>query len=425
MTAVLTFIVRNQFMLGLLAALFLFLPWKKRRRFFLVRIAVCLAGAICLSMFARIAFPYGLLVHFAVVVALCPICFECRPQHTLFVATCAYCVQHMTSKLAYIVFALWRDALPGFVFPNYYYIVTMLLFAANLAVDIPVFCLFKRQIPGKLVPIFDSTKILVATVMFLLMAVFVSSYVEAALDKTSDGYLTGYCCLNFFCIMFGFLILLTNFMNCRSKRLEEEKYTLEQLLRKDKLQYEQAKLNMERINIRYHDIKQQYGCGAAECENVKLDSEIKSFKTLYYTGNKAVDITLSEKAAVCVDADIQFVCSVDGSCLDVMKPFHIYSLLGNAIDNAVESLAKVADEEKKVVRLDIGKRGKMSVIRIENYISEKPPLVGGLPVTTKADKENHGFGIKSIKNVVEEYNGLMYIAADNNIFTLAAMIPAV
>ena len=136
-----------------------------------------------------------------------------------------------------------------------------------------------------------------------------------------------------------------------------------------------------------------------------------------------MDITLSEKAAVCADENIQFVCSVDGTCLDMLKPYHIYSLLGNAIDNAVECLRTVSDADKKVLRVNICRVGNMSVIRTENYVPDAPVVLDGMPVTTKPDKENHGFGIKSIKNIAEENGGIMHIEVSGNVFELVVMIP--
>ena len=107
----------------------------------------------------------------------------------------------------------------------------------------------------------------------------------------------------------------------------------------------------------------------------------------------------------------------------MIKPYQIYSLLGNAIDNAIESLRSVADEDKKVIRLDIFGRRNMSVIRVVNYLANEPKMENGMPVTTKLDKENHGFGLKSIKSIAEEYGGMIYISTENHEFTLVVTIP--
>lgn len=415
-------IFKNQIMLGLLLAVCFFVPWKKRRSLFPLRLGAAAAGALCLSEFAPVPAPYVLLLFFAVIGLTVWFCFNCNVKYALFVSTCAYCVQHITSKLAFLVQRLWLTAAYGFVRFNFMPLTMLLLLLANVLVCVPLYFLATRRVLGGEFR-FDSARIFIATSSFLVAAVFLSYYLELSLDFDAEAYIVNYCCLNAFCILFAFLVLLMNFMNVSGKKLEAEKSTLEQLIKKDKLQYEQAKRNMERINIRYHDLKQQYLAGADAGETARLEREMDNFKTLYYTGNKAVDITLSEKAAACADAGVQFVCSADGGCLDMMKPYHIYSLLGNAIDNAMECLATVADAEKKVLRLDVCRRGDMSVICIENYIPYKLTLKNGLPVTTKKDRENHGFGMKSIKNVVEEYGGLLYIDAEDSVFRLTAMIP--
>ncbi len=87
----------------------------------------------------------------------------------------------------------------------------------------------------------------------------------------------------------------------------------------------------------------------------------------YLTGNKALDITLTQKSALCGRAGIQLVCSADGSCLENMKHYHIYSLLGNALDNAIECLTQVNDASKRVITLDISRCRDMAVIRVQNY----------------------------------------------------------
>lgn len=123
---------------------------------------------------------------------------------------------------------------------------------------------------------------------------------------------------------------------------------------------------MEKINIRYHDLKQQYSRATDE-ERARLEEEMNNLNLRYFTGNKALDITLTQKSALCGQAGIQLVCSADGSCLENMKHYHIYSLLGNALDNAIECLTQVSDASKRVITLDISRCRDMAVIRVQNY----------------------------------------------------------
>lgn len=419
-----SFILRNQIMIGMLGALFLFVLLRKRRKFFCLRIICSVLAAISLSAFVPIPAPFSYLVYFVAINLIVWICFDYSWKHVLFSATCAYCVQHMTSKIAYLLMTLWGHFDFVFVRYNSSLLSLAMLLLVNAAVCIPIYFIWTRRVirGGELK--LGSFKTLIYTAVFIVCAVFLSFYTELALvEGGSPLFELGYICLNGLCALFAWIVLMVNFANCRGELLTEEKRTLEQLLEKDKQQYELAKQNMERINIRYHDIKKRRGMAMTVEEAQKFDEELKKFRKLYYTGNEVVDITLSEKASLCADAGIQFICSVDGSRLDMIKPYQIYSLLGNAIDNAIESLRSVADEDKKVIRLDIFGRRNMSVIRVVNYLANEPKMENGMPVTTKLDKENHGFGLKSIKSIAEEYGGMIYISTENHEFTLVVTIP--
>lgn len=37
-------------------------------------------------------------------------------------------------------------------------------------------------------------------------------------------------------------------------------------------------------------------------------------------------------------------------------------------------------------------------------------------------QKNHGYGLKSVKEVVEKYNGTIEIKTDNNIFTITVVL---
>ena len=46
-----------------------------------------------------------------------------------------------------------------------------------------------------------------------------------------------------------------------------------------------------------------------------------------------------------------------------------------------------------------------------------------LPVTSKTDAENHGYGLRSIRSIVEKYHGTMTVSSEDEIFTLNILIP--
>ena len=418
---ILNFILREQIVLGMLGAACLFVPWNQRRPYFPLRIALG-TGLLLAVVYEIISLGAPLwvllLLYTAFLILWIWTCFDCGIVHAVFSATCAYAVQHITSKLAYMV-VIWLLILYDGVKTAD---TLLLLLLANGLVCTPIFLGFTRRFLKEGQLRFDHTKTVGYSGRFLVAAVFLSSLLENNLDWASGTSLTSYLALNAFCILFAVAILSMEFSNCSIKRLENENMILEQLLESDKLQYEQAKKDMEKINIRYHDLKQQYSRASDE-ERAKLETEMKALKLRYYTNNKALDIALTQKAGMCERAGIQLVCSVDGSCLSGMTHYHIYSLLGNAIDNAIECLTKVEDRTKRVIDLTISRYGAMAVICIENYTPAPPVLHDGALVTTKQDAAGHGYGMKSIKNIAELYGGTAAYFVEYEVFYLLVTLP--
>ena len=57
-------------------------------------------------------------------------------------------------------------------------------------------------------------------------------------------------------------------------------------------------------------------------------------------------------------------------------------------------------------------------ISVENYCRAAPHMVNGLPQTTKNDKRFHGYGVRSMRMIVEKYGGEIYIECTEHSFLL-------
>jgi len=65
----------------------------------------------------------------------------------------------------------------------------------------------------------------------------------------------------------------------------------------------------------------------------------------------------------------------------------------------------------------------MLYIQLENYYAGQLNLQDGLPQTRKTDRENHGYGLKSIRSIVHAYGGELNLRTEGQIFYLEIMIP--
>lgn len=225
------------------------------------------------------------------------------------------------------------------------------------------------------------------------------------------------------------LLLRWQFELLCSKRLQTELDSANKLLWQAQKQYKISKENIDLINLKCHDMKHQI----REIGNSKqlsreviddLEKSISVYDSVVKTENEALDIILTEKSFKCLKHNIILNCIADGKQLNFMKNSDVYSLFGNALDNAIEAVLRLHDREKRVIGLKVYSVGGLITVNIRNFYDGELELDGeGLPRTTKKDKEQHGFGLKSIRLVAEKYGGNLSVALKENIFNLNILIP--
>ena len=213
-----------------------------------------------------------------------------------------------------------------------------------------------------------------------------------------------------------------------SIRLENE--LLQQTLQ---LQYDNYKLSEETIalvNQKYHDLRHQIHLLRSGMENSaqaeylhQMEREIKSYEAQFRTGNKILDTILTAKDIHCQSVGIQMICVADGESLGFMEPMDISALFGNAVENAIESVEKIADPDRRLIHITVGREKSFLRIRVENCCDEKVIFKAGLPVTSKGDERYHGYGTRSIRSIVDKYKGSMTIKADDGWYRLRILFP--
>lgn len=197
----------------------------------------------------------------------------------------------------------------------------------------------------------------------------------------------------------------------------------------NKMQYYQmSRDGITSLQIKCHDLKHQIAAMRTEEGKASLDKYIArledsliEYGTVVECGNETINVVLTEKNILCAGCGVKFSYIIDGTLFDFMSEMEIYSLFGNALDNALESCMKLSAPEKRVISLKAAARGEMVVLHVENYYDEQPVLVDGMPVTTK-DGSGHGFGLRSIREIAGKYGGIASVQAENHIFKLTVVM---
>ena len=184
------------------------------------------------------------------------------------------------------------------------------------------------------------------------------------------------------------------------------------------------------INYKYHDLKHQIAVLRSETDPEKrneflnhMEDEIRQYEAQNKTGNKVLDTVLTSKSLYCAKHGITFTCVADGTLLDFMDIMDICSIFGNALDNAIECELKIADKEKRLIHVTVSQQKKFLILRFENYYEGSLKVKEGRFLTTKKEKEFHGYGIKSIRYTVNKYDGAVSIDTKENWFDLKILIP--
>ena len=142
-------------------------------------------------------------------------------------------------------------------------------------------------------------------------------------------------------------------------------------------------------------------------------------KTPDITGFAMIDLILSIKKAKAQTYGIQInVNSLLADPIYVPDP-DISVILGNALDNAIEAVAKIEDNNKKMIDVIIRSGRGLFSIKIENPVDHEVNIQNGKIRSSKADDHNHGIGLESVRSLINKNKGFLDLQCENRIFTLS------
>lgn len=421
----------SRFATQLLVALLMFAPALKKRKYFAARLIVyvmlfsllpyAVAGFDTSKLYGFEPLKFGWvnlnwLVLFIVAMIGFYCCFDVSVSDTLFFGTAAYAIQHIARNAGTMLttaFALESRSL--------------LFYLTIFLTSLPFYALFwfvlvRRIKKGDVIGV-GNKYIILLSVVTMFVVTGLSVYVMAGEEQSyySSKIFAIICCALLLVIQFGL------FERSKEKRERDE---IEKMLHNEQELRKTSKENIDLINIKCHDLKHQITAIRAMSSHAQMEEGLREIENaiLIYdsvakTGNEALDLILTEKSLYCERHNVKISYIVDAEKLSMIGELDLYSLFGNAIDNAVESVINVADEEKRIISLNVGTAGDLLSIHIDNYVETSPVFEDGLPVTTKESREYHGYGVKSIKYIAEKYGGHASMSIDDNIFNLDIIFP--
>lgn len=137
---------------------------------------------------------------------------------------------------------------------------------------------------------------------------------------------------------------------------------------------------------------------------------------LFDTGNGIADALLTDKQnrAAKHNTVIIFRGSIPQNAL---APTDLCVILGNTIDNALEACEKLSPGVDRSISVTSNCSSGFLFLTIQNPTAEKVTVRDDHIATTKRDKTLHGFGLLSLRSVVNKYDGTLRLSSNENCFT--------
>ena len=221
-------------------------------------------------------------------------------------------------------------------------------------------------------------------------------------------------------------ILLDNVVR-RENDIRNKEMLLEQTEHLNQM-YHSLSEEREKQKARSHDYMNHLNVMLMLAREGKVDEEIRYIEDqlgkeiqsvdIIDTGNTLINAVLNIKYVEAKEKGIIIPFIADNLTGLKISDSDLVTILTNVLDNAIEAVQKC--EEKRLI---------FKIIKDYDtlIIDSSNPYIGQLDedslVTTKIDKDNHGFGLANIRKTVEANNGNCFIDTQGGIFHISIAIP--
>lgn len=205
------------------------------------------------------------------------------------------------------------------------------------------------------------------------------------------------------------------------QKMYNDRLELELIAQKAKMDTENYKI-LENQRVLIHDIRghMQVMRGLLESknydalENYLLDMERDPAlqKIARLCDNTVLNVILVHHASICKSLDIDIDFDIRQHSVDFISAHDITAIFDNLLTNAEEAAKNTSEKYIKLSATQQGETGML--ITIINSCDSAPDMdEDGNIKTKKEDKEHHGVGLKSVKQALRQYQGVLRVYYSN------------
>ena len=101
---------------------------------------------------------------------------------------------------------------------------------------------------------------------------------------------------------------------------------------------------------------------------------------------------------------IRLITDIDDFEYGMVDETDLWNIMMNLLDNAIEASEQVVHKDKWI-NITLKKKKGMLIIKVENSMEKELIVKDGNYLSDKDNDSIHGLGIKSVKAIVEKYEG--------------------
>lgn len=330
-------------------------------------------------------------------------------------------VEFLLQTIAYVILADVGIGADIFLTATLYRGIYLLLCAVFLCVVVRFVCRRMKAVIGLNL----KWKWLFVPPLFLGMVYFQRIYLLLVSEQVMRSW---------WVFLSGNILMILIFTGYFFIRKEKERNRL-QRLKMDMMEYDYRALRRgyEEKEILLHDVKKhmQVIRGMVEAGQKQeifvyldeMNGMLQKGRNRDLVNHDLLNLILNQKFQEAEDAGISIQYEMEDMGGLQLKATEICALFSNILCNAIEANQKIAEDMERWIKLVCTRKGHILIIDISNPMAEKKiRFVGGIPETTKQDKGEHGFGMRSIRQIVNTHNGHMLVETENGIFRLTVYL---
>ena len=153
----------------------------------------------------------------------------------------------------------------------------------------------------------------------------------------------------------------------------------------------------------------------------ELQNTYISQPSISFCQNTILNVILQQSQQECQENNIDFHVKCNLAENLPMSKLDICSLFNNLLRNAQCAVMKISENDNSLRReifFEAWRDHNMIFVQVRNPNISDTNFQNGRFVTTKNDRENHGYGLEIVRHIAEKYDGYMKASLENNTFSV-------